>query len=122
MRSCNLIYMYLAHVYRSLDHEYSLLPESAHKLIHVDGLLRHDALQHVVQCDKCACPAHTCTAVDYHEVLLTVGVGLTHTLDEIETSSEGNKTRKKQGKCRTGFKSEVHTALKVPDGFQKGGA
>ena len=38
------------------------------------------------------------------------------------TSSEGNKTRKKQGKCRTGFKSEVHTALKVPDGFQKGGA
>ena len=82
MCSCNLTY--LAHAYRSLYHEYSLFPESAHKLIHIDGLLRHDALQHVVQCDKCACPAHTCTAVDHHEVLLTVGVGLAHTLDEVD--------------------------------------
>ena len=31
--------------------QYSLLPESAHKLVGVDGLLRLDALQHVVQCD-----------------------------------------------------------------------
>ena len=79
---CNWIY--LVHTYWSLDHEYSLLPESAHKFIDADGLLRLDELQHVVQCDKCACPAHTCTAVDHHEVLLTVGVGLAHTLDEVD--------------------------------------
>ena len=84
MCSYHLVKIYLGRAYWSLDHEYSLLPESAHKLVDVDGLLRLDALQHIVQCDKCACPAHTCTAVDHHEVLLTVGVGLVHTLNEVD--------------------------------------
>ena len=44
---CNLIY--LVHTYQSLDNEYSLLTVSTHKLIDVDGFLRLEALQHVVQ-------------------------------------------------------------------------
>ena len=67
-----------------MDHEDSLLPEFADKLVDVDGLLGLDSLQHVVQGDERARTSHACAAVNQHEVLLAVGVGLAHPSDEVD--------------------------------------
>ena len=77
--------IYVQHkFYRCLDHQHPLLPQVADKLKDVDRVLCLYPLQHGVQCDEGACPAHTSTAVHQEEVLSAVGVGLPHSLDEVD--------------------------------------
>ena len=72
------------YTHHCLYHEHPLLPEVTDKLINVEGVLLLHPLQHGVQCDEGACPAHTSTAVHQEEVLLVVRMCLPHSLDEVD--------------------------------------
>ena len=76
------IWIYDHYTYHCLHHQDSLLPQFTHILINVDGLLCLYPLQHVVQGDEGASPAHTSTAVHQQQILPGVGVGLPHSLDK----------------------------------------
>ena len=69
--------------YQSLDHEHALGPHVAQELVHVDRVLSLHPLQHAVQQDEGACPAHPGTAVDQHGGTILV-VFLPHTANEAD--------------------------------------
>ena len=52
--------------------------------MYVEAVLCLDPLQHGVQRDEGACPAHTSAAVHQQQVLHIVGVTLPHSLDEVD--------------------------------------
>ena len=70
--------------YHSLHHEDSLFSQFTDLLVNIDGLLCLDLLQHVVQGDEGASPAHTSTTVHQQQILPGVGVCLSHSLDEVD--------------------------------------
>ncbi len=70
--------------YHCLHHQHSLLPQVSDKLIDVDRLLHLDPLQHGIQCDEGACPAHSSTAVHQQNPLLGIGMGLSYFPDELD--------------------------------------
>ena len=70
--------------YHCLHHEHPLFSQFTDILINIDGLLCLDPLQHVVQGDEGASPAHTSTTVHQQQVLPGVGVCLSHSLDEVD--------------------------------------
>ena len=70
--------------YHSLYHEDSLFSQFTDILVNIDGLLCLDPLQHVVQGDEGASPAHTSTTVHQQQILPGVGVCLSHALDEVD--------------------------------------
>ena len=70
--------------YHCLHHQHSLLPQVSDKLIDVYCVLRSYPLQHGVQCDEGASPAHTSTAVHQQSVLLGVRMAFPHSPDEVD--------------------------------------
>ena len=84
MEFCYRLAYLTLNTYWSLHHQHSLFPQVAHKLVNVDGVLLLDPLQHVVQGDEGACPAHPSTAVHQQQVLSGVRVSLPHSLDEVD--------------------------------------
>ena len=70
--------------YHCLHHEDSLFSQFNDILVNIDGLLCLDPLQHAVQGDESASPAHTSTTVHQQQILPGVGVCLSHSLDEVD--------------------------------------
>ena len=70
--------------YHCLHHEDPLFSQFTDILVYIDGLLCLDPLQHVVQGDEGASPAHTSTTVHQQQILPGVGVCLSHSLDEVD--------------------------------------
>ena len=67
--------------YQRLHHQNTLGPQVVQKLVHVDRVLHLHPLQHAVQQDEGARPAHTSTAVYQHGWTIFI-VDLPHTADE----------------------------------------
>ena len=78
------LYLQPSITYWCLYHQDPLLPESGDKFINVEVILSLDPLQHGVQRDEGACPAHTSAAVHQQQVLPVVRMRLPHSLDEVD--------------------------------------
>ena len=71
----------LTPTYQGLHHEDSFCPHVTQELVHVDRVLHLHPLQHAIQQDEGARPAHTRTAV-YQHGRAVFAVVLPHTADE----------------------------------------